>query len=100
MRPLIVDKIIGLLALPRTMQSRLGIEALIEESKGEPGPQGPQGEQGPPGQDGNTLLSGVGDPYPSLGTDGDFYINITAMTIFGPKSSGAWGSGTLMIGGL
>ena len=30
--------------------------------------------------------------------DGDFYINTTTNTIFGPKTSGTWGSGTSLIG--
>ena len=30
--------------------------------------------------------------------DGDFYIDTTAWDIYGPKTSGAWGSGTSIIG--
>lgn len=54
---------------------------------------------GPAGADGRTILSGTADPTSSVGADGDFYINTTSWTIFGPKTSGAWGSGTALSGG-
>lgn len=64
------------------------------------GPQGVQGEQGPAGADGtdgNTVLNGTVDPT-TEGVDGDFYINTTTNTIFGPKTDGAWGAGTSLVG--
>jgi len=64
------------------------------------GPQGIQGEQGPAGADGtdgNTVLNGIVDPT-TEGVDGDFYINTTTNTIFGPKTAGAWGAGTSLVG--
>lgn len=85
---------------------------------GPPGPQGPQGEPGPsggppgpqgiPGQDGidgvdglngvdgadgRTLLNGTAAPSSDLGSDGDFYINISTWELHGPKSAGAWPEG-------
>jgi hypothetical protein len=51
------------------------------------------GIQGPRG---NTILNGHGAPASSLGVDGDWYIDNTlpaALVIYGPKTSGAWGSG-------
>ncbi len=78
--------------------------------QGEQGIQGPQGEQGiagtdgaqgpqgDPGADGKTVLSGTGDPNISQGVDGDFYINYTTNTIFGPKTEGLWGAGVSLIG--
>ena len=65
------------------------------------GPQGPVGPPGPPGDagvDGKTLLSGNGPPGYVVGTDGDFYIDLIANRIYGPRFSGAWGSGTSLIG--
>src|ERR671914_577820 len=34
----------------------------------------------------------------ATGADGDFYIDTSAWTIYGPKASGAWGSATSLIG--
>ena len=62
------------------------------------GPQGEQGEQGPPGLDGRTWFSGSGAPGAGVGQNGDFYINLTAGAFYGPKSAGAWGSATSIIG--
>lgn len=68
---------------------------------GETGPQGAQGdkgEQGIPGKDGSTILSGTSDPDTSIGKDGDFYLNMTSGNLFGPKSSGDWGTPYTMKG--
>ncbi len=48
---------------------------------------------------GNTILNGVSDPLVGQGIDGDFFINTTVQTIFGPKTAGVWGSATSLIGG-
>lgn len=45
-----------------------------------------------------TVLSGNGAPDSSVGSDGFFYIDVVASKIYGPKASGAWGSGTSLIG--
>jgi len=46
-----------------------------------------------------TFLNGSGAPSDEAdGDDGDFYIDTTAWDIYGPKTSGAWGTGTSMIG--
>ena len=65
---------------------------------GATGPQGPQGDSGNDGADGKTVLNGTGAPGAGLGSDGDFYIDTAADTIYGPKTGGAWGSGTSLIG--
>lgn len=57
------------------------------------------GAQGPPG---NGILHGIGVPSAALGTNGDFYIdnaNPSALVIYGPKASGAWGAGVPLGGG-
>ena len=38
----------------------------------------------------NTLLNGKGVPAASLGINGDFYIDKTAMNLYGPKTLGKW----------
>ena len=56
------------------------------------------GETGPEGLDGNTILYGFGAPSSSLGVDGNFYIDESIFRIFGPKTSGVWGSGLNIVG--
>jgi hypothetical protein len=46
----------------------------------------------------NTVLSGSGVPSAGLGSDGDFYIDTATFNIYGPKTSGAWGSAVSLIG--
>ncbi len=53
---------------------------------------------GPPGADGKTVLNGAGTPDGGIGVDGDFYIDTDADAIYGPKTAGAWGSSTSLIG--
>lgn len=80
---------------------------------GETGPQGPQGDAGPQGiqgvpgtngtngadgTDGTIIYSGNGGPSAGLGLDGDFYINTNGPYLFGPKTTGAWGSGRPLFG--
>jgi hypothetical protein len=62
--------------------------------------QGTPGDDGAPGAAGSTVRNGTGTPSGGLGADGDFYIDTTpgAIKIFGPKTSGTWGSGTNLVG--
>jgi hypothetical protein len=69
------------------------------------GPVGPQGSpgangiNGTNGADGKTVLNGSSNPTSLLGNNGDFYINTSTNTIFGPKAAGAWpSSGTSLVG--
>lgn len=57
-----------------------------------------EGPPGPTGATGNSVLSGSGAPSSSLGQNGDFYIDTAALDIYGPKTAGAWGSGTSLVG--
>lgn len=95
---------------PQGIQGPAGPQG-IQGPQGDPGPTGPQGPEGPTGPagpagatgpagaDGKTVLNGSGSPTAGIGTDGDFYINITNWTIYGPKAGGAWpGAGTSLIG--
>ncbi len=38
----------------------------------------------------NTILNGKGAPKSSLGIDGDFYIDVRSLLIYGPKAKGKW----------
>ena len=65
---------------------------------GAPGAQGPSGAAGAAGANGNTVLNGAVDPTPAVGADGDFYINTTNSTIFGPRVADTWPAGVSLIG--
>jgi hypothetical protein len=66
--------------------------------QGSTGPTGPIGPAGPAGANGNAVLSGAGAPAASLGAVGDFYINTTNLTIYGPKTSSGWGNPASLTG--
>ena len=67
--------------------------------EGPPGPAGPIGPQGPQGTNGNTVLSGHGNPAVALGVNGDFYLELNTEAMFGPKALGAWpATGVPLIG--
>jgi hypothetical protein len=51
-----------------------------------------------PSGGGSSFLSGTGAPSSSLGVDGDAYFDKTNKVLYGPKASGAWGSGTSLVG--
>jgi hypothetical protein len=63
--------------------------------QGPPGPQGPPGDHGAPG---NTILYGDVDPAPTVGIDGNFYINTATHFMFGPKAAGVWPAGYSVVG--
>ena len=71
---------------------------VVPGPQGSQGIQGIQGIQGVTGADGKTVLNGSGVPSSGLGVNGDFYIDTTASTIYGPKAAGAWGSSTSLVG--
>lgn len=66
------------------------------------GPQGPQGIAGTNGTNGSngfSVLSGTTAPSNvSTGVNGDFYINTSTFTIYGPKAGGVWGTGASLVG--
>ncbi|MBK7761901.1 MAG: collagen-like protein [Bacteroidetes bacterium] len=70
----------------------------IQGIQGLTGAQGIQGIQGVAGTNGKTILNGTSNPTSGQGVDGDFFLNTTTNQIFGPKTAGAWGSGTSIIG--
>lgn len=60
---------------------------------GRTGDPGPAGLPGDSGADGKTILSGQGAPGDSLGSQGDFYLDLLSPTVdlYGPKTEGGWG---------
>lgn len=66
------------------------------------GPQGPQGLAGTNGTNGTngfSVLSGATTPSNSgTGVNGDFYINTSTYTLYGPKTGGVWGDGVSLLG--
>ena len=59
---------------------------------------GPSGATGAAGADGKTILNGTTNPAAGTGVLGDFYLNTSSKTLFGPKTAGGWGSGVSIIG--
>ncbi|QCB99505.1 collagen-like protein [Cupriavidus necator H16] len=53
---------------------------------------------GPAGANGKTILSGANAPAADVGTDGDFYLNASTSTLYGPKADGAWPAGVSLVG--
>ena len=62
---------------------------------------GATGNTGAAGSNGNSVLNGSGAPSSGTGNNGDFYLDTSGASyvIYGPKSGGAWGSGTTLTGG-
>ncbi len=67
-------------------------------SIGPAGPTGPTGVAGVAGANGQTVLSGSGVPDAGVGVNGDYYIDIIAELIYGPKASGTWPAGVTLVG--
>ena len=65
---------------------------------GSTGPIGPQGNQGIAGTNGTAVLNGTTVPSLAIGVNGDFYINTSTNTLYGPKSGGLWPAGTSLLG--
>jgi hypothetical protein len=65
---------------------------------GPTGAQGLNGLQGPSGLNGLSILSGSSNPLPPTGIDGEFFINTSTSTLFGPKAAGAWPAGISLVG--
>lgn len=65
------------------------------DTEGTVGLQGPKGERG---ENGNSVRSGAGVPSNELGVNGDYYVNTSAKTVYGPKAGGVWGGATSLVG--
>jgi hypothetical protein len=51
---------------------------------------GPKGATGATGTAGSKIYSGSGVPDASLGTNGDYYLDVNTYLFYGPKAAGAW----------
>ena len=54
--------------------------------------------QGDAGKDGTTILSGNVAPAATLGSVGDFYIDVSTSILYGPKTGTNWGAGISLQG--
>lgn len=61
-----------------------------ESIQGDPGIQGIPGNTGPAGSPGSVIHTDSGEPDPSLGIDGDYYIDQDTAFLYGPKEAGNW----------
>lgn len=66
-----------------------------KDAEGTVGLTGPRGERG---ENGFTIHSGEGIPSSGLGVNEDYYVDKSSHLVYGPKTGGAWGSGTNLIG--
>lgn len=48
---------------------------------------------------GSTIISGTTAPVAGTGANGDYYLDKTTKTLYGPKAAGAWPAGTALGGG-
>ncbi|MGH2808501.1 MAG: hypothetical protein ACRDKT_14635, partial [Actinomycetota bacterium] len=77
-----------------------GIQGLpgLQGEAGTDGTNGTNGIDGIDGIDGKTILNGSGTPDGGLGTVGDFYLDTTTPTLFGPKTATGWGTAIPLVG--
>ena len=90
-------------AMPEPAASKIlawnsGCTALENIDSPADGVDGAAGAAGADGADGKSVLNGSGAPAGGLGTEGDFYIDTAADAIYGPKTGGAWGGATSLVG--
>ena len=64
--------------------------------KGEKGEKGAKGEKGEKGNDGTQIIPGIGAPTPSIGNNGDWYIDTKNKKLYGPKTQNGWGDGFIL----
>lgn len=60
--------------------------------RGDNGVNGSNGSNGVAGRDGTKIFSGNTTPDNSLGSVGDFYIDLTEKKLYGPKTDSGWGT--------
>jgi hypothetical protein len=71
----------------------------LKGATGDKGPTGDRGLTGLAGSDGAQVRNGAGAPAAGFGNVGDFYINTTDSSLYGPKSSSSgWGLSTSLVG--
>ena len=85
---------------PQGVQGIQGVQGVAGPvgPQGLQGVQGVAGPQGAAGVNGKSVLNGTVNPANNIGADGDFYINSSARTLFGPKTAGIWQAGVSLVG--
>ena len=66
--------------------------------KGNDGAKGEKGEKGEKGNDGTHIIPGTGAPTPSIGSNGDWYIDTKNKKLYGPKTQNGWGNEGIPLG--
>ena len=66
--------------------------------KGDKGNDGAKGEKGEKGNDGTQIIPGIGAPTPSIGNNGDWYIDTKNKKLYGPKTQNGWGDEGILLG--
>ena len=66
--------------------------------KGNDGAKGEKGEKGEKGNDGTQIIPGIGAPTPSIGNNGDWYIDTKNKKLYGPKTQNGWGNEAILLG--
>ena len=66
--------------------------------KGNDGAKGEKGEKGEKGNDGTQIIPGTGAPTPSIGSNGDWYIDTKNKKLYGPKTQNGWGNEGIPLG--
>ena len=67
-------------------------------AKGDKGNDGAKGEKGEKGNDGTQIIPGIGAPTPSIGNNGDWYIDTKNKKLYGPKTQNGWGNEGIPLG--
>lgn len=56
------------------------------------------GSPGAAGKAGSQIYSGNGAPSTTIGTTGDYYLDVTNYVLYGPKTTSGWGTGIVLKG--
>lgn len=75
------------------MAGLITLAIFVSCSKDAPaGKDGKDGIDGKDGRNGTSMLAGTGIPLPNTGKEGDFYLNLSNIDIYGPKTAQGWGN--------
>ena len=73
-----------------------GKPVTLKGADGEKGNDGAKGEKREKGNDGTQIIPGIGAPTPSIGNNGDWYIDTKNKKLYGPKTQNGWGDGFIL----
>lgn len=88
-----IDTLVTRIYGPKT-EAGWGTGVLLVGADGQDGSNGADGY----GVDGKSILNGMETPGSEIGVSGDFYIDTTEKTIYGPKTGSGWGNAISLIG--